>query len=275
MASSLVKRVLPPSWFRHLSSLRSPFTFVNGRWIRLEKFSSMGNGFTFELETLVFYGTIKALAPDLVAGRDFWVYGDDIIVPTSIANDVIAALKYIGFTPNPNKTFVKGPFRESCGGDFYGGVGVRAAYLQEVPHEPQQFIAFANALRRTCEVNGEVIPHRWSRVRRAWFRVLDALPRAIKACRGPKDLGDLVVHDDEQRWITRWRSSIRYVRVYRPVATHVVRWEGFAYDVQFAAALYGVPTNLPTKVGGHYPREILVSSRSSVMGYKVGWVPHS
>jgi hypothetical protein len=104
---------------------------------------------------------------------------------------------------------------------------------------------------------------------------LDALPRAIKACRGPKDLGDLVVHDDEQRWITRWRSSIRYVRVYRPVATHVVRWEGFAYDVQFAAALYGVPTNLPTKVGGHYPREILVSSRSSVMGYKVGWVPHS
>lgn len=49
----LVKLLLPKDWHTLLSSLRSPFTCLKGRWVRLEKFSSMGNGFTFELETLI------------------------------------------------------------------------------------------------------------------------------------------------------------------------------------------------------------------------------
>lgn len=276
IAYSLVKHVLPRRWFEHLDRLRSPMTWANKRWYKLSKFSSMGNGYTFELETLIFYAVVKAISPNLVAGKDLFVYGDDLIVPTNIAQTVVNALKLLGFTPNDNKTFLEGPFRESCGGDFFDGIGVRASYLEKLPNEPQQFIALANSLRRACvSATGEIIPSRWDRVRRAWFRCLDCLPSNIRNLRGPEALGDLVVHDNDDRWQTRWRSSIRYVKAYRPVLTHKVRWEGFAYDVQFASALYGVPTNLPTKIGNPYPREILVSSRMSTVGYKVGWVPHS
>ncbi len=275
LASSLVKLVLPPDWFEHLDRLRSPFTKVGQKWYRLEKFSSMGNGYTFELETLIFYAIIKALRPELSAGVNLFVYGDDIIVPTESARDVVAALKYFGFTPNTKKTFLEGNFRESCGGDFFNGTSVRAAYVSELPYEPHHFISLANSLRRACEEAGVVSPGRFARIKRAWFKSLDCIPSDIRRLRGPKDLGDLVVHDTCERWITRSRNSIRYVRSYRPKMTHRVRWEGFPYDVQFAAALYGVPTNLPTKVGQPYPREILVGSRQSVVSYKVGWTPFS
>jgi len=276
VAHVLVKRVLPRRWFEHLDRLRSPMTLVNKKWYHLAKFSSMGNGYTFELETLIFYALIKTISPNLRAGVDLFVYGDDLIVPTDVASKVVRALELLGFTPNNSKTFLEGPFSESCGGDFFGGVGVRATYLEELPNEPQQFIALANALRRSCKAATEdFLPNRWNRVRRTWFRCLDCLPSNIRSLRGPEGLGDLVLHDTEERWQTRWRSSIRYIRSYRPLLTHKVRWEGFAYDVQMASALYGVPTNLPTKAGGFYPRVILVSSRQSTVGYKVGWVPHS
>lgn len=276
IAYSLVKLVLPRKWFEYLDRLRSPMTLVGKKWYKLSKFSSMGNGYTFELESLIFYAISKVISPGLCAGEDLFVYGDDIIVPTDVAPRIIQALKLLGFTPNDSKTFLEGPFRESCGGDFFNGVGVRAAYLENLPNEPQQYIALANSLRRACSASsGAPVPARWNRVRRAWFRVLDCLPSNLRTLRGPEGLGDLVVHDTEERWQTRWRSSIRYFRSYRPVLTHKVRWEGFAYEVQMAAALYGVPTNLPTKVGSTYPRVILVSSRQSTVGYKVGWVPHS
>ena len=272
---NLVKLLLPRRWFELVSRLRSPLTKVGQKWYMLEKFSSMGNGFTFELETLIFYAIIKALRPDYCAGIDVFVYGDDLIVPTECAQDVLAALKYFGFTPNAKKTFVNGPFRESCGEDFFGGVRVRAAFIEELPYEPQHYISIANSLRRACKEAGVVSPGRFNRVMRAWFKCLDCLPSNIRNCRGPEGLGDQVVHDAEERWKTRWRNSIRYVRCYRPRLTHKVRWEGYAYCVQFAAALYRTPTNLPTRVGAAYPRHVMVASRQSSMSYKVGWTPHS
>lgn len=57
----LVKLVMPPKWFEELNNLRSPFTLVDGHWVKLEKFSSMGNGFTFELETLIFAADRKSV----------------------------------------------------------------------------------------------------------------------------------------------------------------------------------------------------------------------
>lgn len=271
VADSLVKLLLPPDWYDLLSALRSPFTSVDGRWVRLEKFSSMGNGFTFELETLLFWA-ISSECQDPCDEYNVYVYGDDIIVPSRSAESVVSALSWFGFSPNKEKTFLDGAFRESCGSDYFNGVAVRPYYLEEFPDEPQKWIALANGIRRLANQDRR-FPRRWTDLRRPWFRALDNIPELIRQCRGPEALGDVVIHDEESRWKTRWRSNcIRYLRVYRPRALTRVRWEGFAYEVQFAAALYlaGKGRDGPTRdpLGNLVPRD-------PVLLHKVGWLAFS
>lgn len=56
--------------------------------------------------------------------RNVYVYGDDVIVPKDYALHVQPALEAVGLLVNVNKSFYKGPFRESCGGDYINGVEV-------------------------------------------------------------------------------------------------------------------------------------------------------
>lgn len=288
---NIVKLLLPPAWVQLLESLRSPMTFIKGKWVRLEKFSSMGNGFTFELETLIFY-CITAVASRQQRGRDhdFYgntvsVFGDDIICPSDASENVIAALSFFGFKLNLEKSFVKGKFRESCGGDFWRGMDVRPHYLKESPCEPHQYIALANGLRRFrnrhIHCGGPDIG------KLSWLRVLDALPVRIRNLRGPEGLGDLLIHDEESSWNPRVRSSIRYFRVWRPVAFSRTGWDHFRPGVVLASALYGVgdgrtvterrirevtglrdrlidPGGVLSRVGGEY-----------VSGYRFGRVSYS
>lgn len=279
ICTNLVKLVLPYRWHEALDSLRSPFTEVRkGRWRKLEKFSSMGNGYTFELETVIFAAIcMTCLGESARPGINVFVYGDDIIVPTEHSRDVIAALKFFGFTPNEKKTFTEGPFRESCGGDFFDGVSVRPYQLEEDPNEPQKIISLANGIRRMAHQN-HYDTIRWPLLRRAWFKCLDLLPHPIKHCRGPQELGDLVVWDDEANWSCRTRNGMRYINVYRPASFKLVAWEGYAYSVQFAAALYGVALsmrrNLKFRLTPTMDSRSLIG-RDSVDGYKVGWIPYT
>lgn len=277
VCTALVRHVLPPGWFYHLQDLRSRTTEIGGRRVVLEKFSSMGNGFTFELETAIFTAIALSVAPWLRPGVDLFVYGDDIIVPKDVGSDVIWALKFCGFIPNPEKTFVTGLFRESCGGDFFGGAPVRAHFLKKEPNEPQEYISLANGIRRLITNFGEDSAVS-IRLRRSWFAVLDCIPTAIRRCRGPEILGDLCIHDEEKRWRVRWRSSqIRYVQVYRPAKYLTVQLARFDPDIQLAAALYGVtlyPRNpKPGWPTGYDGRGVIL--RDGVKGHKVGWVPCS
>lgn len=272
VCSNLVELLLPAGWFEVLSTLRSPFTLVQGRWVKLEKFSSMGNGYTFELETVLFaaicMAAVEASSVTPILGENVFVFGDDLLVPTQSADSVIAVLRYLGFVPNAKKTFVSGPFRESCGGDFFDGVDVRPYFLKEFPREPQQFIAMANGLRRVIgSADNSCVRH--LSVRRAWFCILDALPSSIRRLRGPEGLGDLCIHDEQIRWQVRWRNSIRYVRVYRPARFRRVSWDHFDGSVVLASGLYGAGDTERQK------RSEGVTPRDAVTGYKVGWVPHS
>lgn len=122
----LVRALLPAEWFDYLNDLRSPFTNVDGRWVRLEKFSSMGNGYTFELESLIFYSIVSLFDDEAL------VYGDDIIVKTAVAATVVKALELCGFSCNKGKTYLEGDFRESCGGDYYLGVEVSPVYIKSL-----------------------------------------------------------------------------------------------------------------------------------------------
>ena len=282
---NLVRLLLPYDWFLQLDDLRSHYTEIEkDRWVVLEKFSSMGNGFTFELETAIFLAICQGAAfkngRTLTPHKDVWVYGDDIIVPTDLAPDVITLLRYFGLTPNEEKTFLSGSFRESCGGDFFSGQAVRPYFLKRLPNEPQEYIAVANGLRRLGSYDLDADIHT-GLFRRAWFRILDAIPSDIRRCRGPVHLGDLVIHDERDRWSVRLRRGIRYFRVYRPAKFKILAWRRFSPEVTLACALYGTSTYVPPKwkYDDRLKREDItpggVIPRKGVRGYKVGWAPYS
>lgn len=153
--------------------------------VYLEKFSSMGNGFTFELETILY----RTLAATVCGRSSVSAFGDDLIVLSDMFRDVLATLRFFGFTPNEKKTFGEGPFRESCGGDFFNGKPVRAHYLKELPNEPQHWIKLHNGL---CRVGDNGI-----HLGAALYFCQDQVPNHIRACKGPKQLGDIVFRDDE------------------------------------------------------------------------------
>lgn len=126
-----VLNLLPIDWFQALDMFRSPSTLINGKVHTLQKFSSMGNGFTFELETLIFYAAAFAVVSR--GSRRFdaiSVYGDDVILPREDFHEFEKLCQFLGFELSSSKSFVTGRFFESCGKDFYDGVDVRPNYLK-------------------------------------------------------------------------------------------------------------------------------------------------
>jgi len=85
--------------------------------------------------------SLKKERPDTCAPGNYGVFGDDIIVQTSSASDMFRLLRLSGFTVNQSKTFVKGPFRESCGADFHEGVNIRGVYLKNLDTAPLRYAA--------------------------------------------------------------------------------------------------------------------------------------
>lgn len=286
MSYSLVRLVLPEDWFALLNSLRSRFTEVSGKNYKLEKFSSMGNGFTFELMTVILTSICYVLGEGRYAlmstnddfglskvrfsrTGDISVFGDDIIVPTDVAQVLVKCLPIVGFEVNEKKTFLKGPFRESCGGDFFLGQDVRAFNLGESPHDPAGYIVLSNAVRKLGRQHRDGV-FGFASYRRTWFRVLDAIPSDVRRLRGPEFLGDCVIHDEQERWQVRSHNKLcyrvtpdnrRFVRGLVPII-HKVKLKHFTPFVQLASALYGVPSS------GVTPRK----SSDSVVGYRKRWL---
>lgn len=247
VARLLVKAVLPGDWYDLLNALRAKHTMCDGKRLYLEKFSSMGNGFTFELETLLFASLARSVCR--LMGEDpnaVSAFGDDLIVPGRASENVLWALRMFGFTPNPTKTFAKGPFRESCGGDYFDGVPVRAHFLKELPNEPQHWMALANGIRRVGLASGSP-GSRWDWLLPAWLAVLDAIPSDLRRLRGPVELGDIVVHDVESAWSLS--NSRSHVRAYCPIPL-VLPWSHWSPLVQLASCTLGYRSEGVTPRGG-------------------------
>lgn len=126
---SVVKLLLPPAWYDLLDRTRSHCYRYRGGIYTYHKFVSMGNGFCFPLQTVIFAAICYAVAKAHAQPVDFRVYGDDIIVRRTVAAECLEVLKHLGFRNNPDKTFIFGPFRESCGTDWYCGLDIRPVYL--------------------------------------------------------------------------------------------------------------------------------------------------
>jgi hypothetical protein len=144
--------LLPPDWLVFLRKLRTDTTVVEGQTRKLEKFSAMGNGFTFELETIVFYAITKAVCKvEKLSWDRVLVYGDDIICPTRAYEGLVYVCEYLGFTINLEKSFSAGVFRESCGKHYFRGVDVTPIYQKELINSPEEVIRFHNRLVRWCD----------------------------------------------------------------------------------------------------------------------------
>lgn len=132
MSIACVERLLPSRWCTLLGFLRSPEYNIDGVWKRFHKWSSMGNGYTFELETLIFAAVVRATRSFVGCKKDWTVYGDDIIASQRCSELITQTLSFLGFSTNVNKTFFTSFFRESCGSDFFDGVEVRPFYLKQI-----------------------------------------------------------------------------------------------------------------------------------------------
>lgn len=116
----------------------------------LRKFASMGSALCFPVEAMYFYticvvallkdrGLPRSLENIYLVTRDIYVYGDDIIVPSTNAIAVLEHLQKYNCKVNSNKTFWTGKFRESCGVDAYDGMEVTPTYIRhEIPENRQQ-----------------------------------------------------------------------------------------------------------------------------------------
>lgn len=174
---NLVELLLPPLWFGYLADIRSPITIIDGIEHVNEMFSSMGNGFTFELESLLFYVIAKTVAYLTGTQGIISVYGDDIICPTGMYHDLAWVLKCCGFAVNPDKSFHTGPFRESCGGHYYAGVDITPFYIRKPIESLIDLIHVANAIRRWSGLSG------WTtlatELEPLWFLISESVPRCL------------------------------------------------------------------------------------------------
>lgn len=183
VTTELVFQLLPTYWFTLLDSVRSHVTLLlNGEEHRNYMFSSMGNGFTFELESLIFYALMRTTAFFTGTRGVVSVYGDDIIIPTGMASQAMMVLNYVGFEVNPDKSFVDGPFRESCGGHYWNGVDITPFYIKEPLDRIVNVIDAANKLRQWGDLKigteslCSVIDHE---VEEIWLWLKSYVPRCL------------------------------------------------------------------------------------------------
>jgi hypothetical protein len=86
------------------------------------------------------------------------VYGDDIIVPVEHVSPVISSLEAFGLKVNTGKSFWRGAFRESCGGDYYRGVDVSVVRLRrELPTSRKQ----ADRVVSVISLRNQLWQHGW------------------------------------------------------------------------------------------------------------------
>lgn len=144
ISHQLVWLLLPFEWACLVDLARTEYSVIEDQEVRLSKFSSMGNGYTFELESLLFLAISRACGDS-----DAVSFGDDIIIKRDCFPLLKTTLDFLGFTVNSKKSFLAGRFFESCGYDFLDGIMVRPFYFKGDYNEYHTgCVRIANKIRR-------------------------------------------------------------------------------------------------------------------------------
>lgn len=195
IATSTVRELLPNRWFAIMDILRSRFGSVGKKSFMFEKFSSMGNGFTFELETLIFYAIAMECCRYLhIDSKEVSVYGDDVILPSSAYDLFVKTSKFYGFSVNTTKSFSSGCFRESCGAHWFEGKNCKPYFLKEVIRSEFEIYLAANSVRRVS-YNRE-IGYCDATLYRPWQYLRNKLRKPLFISEGYGD-GGFIVNFDE------------------------------------------------------------------------------
>lgn len=262
LAWSVVLSLLPPEWFELLYLARSDFSKVDGHWVELEKFSSMGNGYTFPLETLVFLAVVYSFVPkeeQCLTG----VYGDDIIVPRRYAAEIIQALEFLGFSVNPSKSFLGGNFFESCGHDYFMDKLVTPFYARMEQGDPVPYpLHLANELRLwTSRLNASKgLSGCSSLYQGVWQRLIKHVPAPWNRCFGPPQYGDSVIICSDIEGAFLYMNDRKVNSMYLDRVGD--GWEGFALRhcvIQLDSLVKGTPgvllaalSTAPTSTDGYF-----------------------
>lgn len=157
---ALVRLLMPETWYKLLMTLRSPKIDIPGHgWTELNMISTMGNGFTFPLMTLLLVSLIYGYratrgGPNLrIDWKSTCVFGDDIIVPTHEYEDISQILHQAGLVVNSDKSYSDGPFRESCGGDYFNGYDVTPFYVRSLANDPAIYVAINQVFEWSAKHN--------------------------------------------------------------------------------------------------------------------------
>jgi hypothetical protein len=175
ISTSFVEWFFPRQFVSWLKMTRSPLTILpDGSKVELHMISSMGNAFTFPLQTIIFaclvHGAYRALGivpqrpyalkPGITRActpGNFAVFGDDIVVDSRAFGLVSRLLQICGFRVNVEKSFNTGDFRESCGSDYFRGYDVRGVYLKNL-RDVCDCYSIANRLIRWSAKHGINLP---------------------------------------------------------------------------------------------------------------------
>lgn len=204
----LVREILPPRWFTVLDSIRSHSYNLDKKWHPYKKFSAMGCGFTFELESLIFVSAALAVCEYLnLPTEEVSVFGDDIILPTEAYELYSQFCKFLGFTVNSEKSFFDGYFRESCGSYFFDGMDVKPIFLKDRPTTIRTLYKLINQVR--------TLSHRYGyaescddRFYPCWKYLYNQVPRDL-AFPGPRSLGDSCIAENCDS--VSWRKPANWI----------------------------------------------------------------
>lgn len=186
----LIRSVLPERWFTVLDACRSKAGILQNSQFEWNKFSSMGNGFTFELESLIFYSAAVAVCDHLGLNTHFVsVFGDDVIIPNQAFALYSSFCDFLGFTVNPEKSFSSGSFRESCGAHYFRGSDVKPLYLKKRLQNAFCSYKLANSIRRLAHrrcfnigCDRRFLP--------VWRSIVARLPNDLRTIKIPDGFGD-------------------------------------------------------------------------------------
>lgn len=233
----LVRELLPEPWFDALDRVRTKRALLpSGEVLWLEKFSAMGNGFTFELESLLFWALTEASvrisgAPRYIEGRrTVRVFGDDILGPSQAFDLLSAALKRCGFEVNARKSFNSSPFRESCGGDYWEGRPIRPHAIKSVGRKYLDHLKLVNGLRsKGASCASQRVKQAYHSL---WHKLIASMPRSLRRICVPGDFpatSGVIVSLDELYYYAQ-------LDIYDPsklrspyVSRHGRGWDGWVF----------------------------------------------
>jgi len=145
----LIRYLLPTRVYRDIAASRSDMTLgLDDNFHVVNKVSSMGNGFTFDLMSLILLALTRSYDPTAT------VFGDDIVCHRLAAAQIISSLTRADFRVNVSKTNIDTGFRESCGANFLDGYGYITSFDMKWVETTNDLIVILNKVAILARVYG-------------------------------------------------------------------------------------------------------------------------